>query len=240
MQYTPGQDIGDADAMSRLRFKAEEDDLVAVAMATFEKPVINAEQLRMEMKSCEFINRIVNKIRTGNWKNCTKMEKPFMNISSALTILDDLIYNGSRVFIPVTYRKQKIENFHDVHQGISALKNLVKNNAWWPFMDNDIEQFVKNCAECNQHRPRLNDCTDKWSECKPWERLHMDWLYDAEYGNILVIADAGSGWLEAFPCTDRSTRNVVRCLRTIFSRFGIPFTLVYDNDKQFVSRDVKD
>ena len=68
----------------------------------------------------------------------------------------------------------------------------------------------------------------------------MDWLYEAEHGNILIIADAGSGWLKAFPCTDRSTRNVVRCLRTIFSRFGIPYTVVSDNGKEFVSKDLKD
>ena len=148
-----------------------------------------------------------------------------MNFSNALTVQNDLIYNGSRVFIPNTFRKQVIEKFHDVHQGINALKILVKNNAWWPFMDNDIEQFVKNCPECCKNRPRLIDSTDKWEECAPWERLHMDWLYEAEHGNILIIADAGSGWLEAFPCTDRSTRNVVRCLRTIFSRFGIPLQL---------------
>ena len=68
-----------------------------------------------------------------------------MNVSNALTVQNDLIYNGSRVFIPITCRKQVIDKFHDVHQGINALKNLVENNAWWPFMDNDIEQFVKNC-----------------------------------------------------------------------------------------------
>ena len=80
----------------------------------------------------------------------------------------------------------------------------------------------------------------KWEECAPWERLHMDWLYEAEHGNILIIAHAGSGWLEAFPRTDRSTRNVVRCLRTIFSPFGIPYTVVFDNGKEFVSKDLKD
>ena len=68
----------------------------------------------------------------------------------------------------------------------------------------------------------------------------MDWLYEAEHGNILIIADAGSGWVEAFPCTDRSTRYVVRCLRTLFSRFGIPYTFVSDNGKEFVSKDLKD
>ena len=91
VQYTPGQDIGHADAMSRLRFKDDEDDLVAVAMATFEKPVIDAEKLRKEMQSDELTKRMMNRIRTGNWKNCTKMEKHFMNVSNALPVQNDLI-----------------------------------------------------------------------------------------------------------------------------------------------------
>ena len=37
VQYTPGQNFGHANAMSRLRFK--DDENVAVAMATFERPV---------------------------------------------------------------------------------------------------------------------------------------------------------------------------------------------------------
>ena len=49
-----------------------------------------------------------------------------MNVANALTVQNDLIYNGSRVFTPITCRKQVIEKFHEVHQGINALKNLVK------------------------------------------------------------------------------------------------------------------
>ena len=85
VQYTPGQDICHADAMSRLRRKNHDGDLVAVAMATFEKPVIDAEKLRKEMQSDEFTMRMINRIQTENWKNCTKMENSFMNVSNALT-----------------------------------------------------------------------------------------------------------------------------------------------------------
>ena len=74
VQYTSDQDIGHADAMSRLRFKDDEDDSVAVTMAKFEKPVTDAEKLRKQMQSYEFTKRMMNRIRTGNWKNCTKME----------------------------------------------------------------------------------------------------------------------------------------------------------------------
>ena len=66
---------GHVDAMCRLLFEDDEDDSVAVARATFEKRVIDAEKLRKEMESNELTKRMMKRIRTGNWKNCTKMEK---------------------------------------------------------------------------------------------------------------------------------------------------------------------
>ena len=61
VQYTPGQDFGHVDALSRLRFEDDEYDLVAVALATFEKPVIDAEKLRKEMQSNEFTEPVIGK-----------------------------------------------------------------------------------------------------------------------------------------------------------------------------------
>ena len=68
VQYTPGPNIGHADEMSRLQFKDDEDDLVAVAMATFEKLVIDFDRLRKEIQPNEFTKRMMNRIRTGYWK----------------------------------------------------------------------------------------------------------------------------------------------------------------------------
>ena len=57
---------------------------------------------------------------------------------------------------------------------------------------------------------------------------------------VLVNANAGSGWLQVFPCTDKSSTNVLRCLRTIFSRFGATYTVLFDKGKEFVSEDLKE
>ena len=59
-----------------------------------------------------------------------------------------------------------------------------------------------------------------------------------EAGLVLVVVDAGSGWIEAFPTRDRSSGTVIKCLRTIFTRFGVPELLVSDNGKEFVSREL--
>ena len=105
-------------------------------------------------------------------------------------------------------------------------------------MDNYIKKFVNNCTDCNKNRPRLKNSTDKRKECGLWERIHMERLYQLKCRNVLVIAVAGSSWLEIFPCTDKSTRNVVGCLRKIFSRFGVPYTVVSGNRKELVSKDL--
>ena len=100
--------------------------------------------------------------------------------------------------------------------------------------------WTTTCAKCNLVRPNLKDTTDTWEQAKPWQRLHMDWLYIPTQGEILVIVDAGSGWIEAFPCENRSTKLVVKCLRDVFSRFGIPETLVSDNGKEFIAAELKE
>ena len=67
----------------------------------------------------------------------------------------------------------------------------------------------------------------------------MNWGYVKDHGNILVIIDAGSGWIEAFPAGNRTSETVKICLSRIFARFGIPKTLVFDNGPEFVSGDLK-
>ena len=67
----------------------------------------------------------------------------------------------------------------------------------------------------------------------------MDWGYVKDQGNILVIVDAGSGWIEAIPAGNRTSQTVKVYLSQIFARFGIPRTLVSDNGPEFVSSDLK-
>ena len=47
-----------------------------------------------------------------------------------------------------------------------------------------------------------------------------------------------TGWIEAFLTKDRTTETVIKCLRTVFTRFGIPKLLVSDNALEFTSADL--
>ena len=67
----------------------------------------------------------------------------------------------------------------------------------------------------------------------------MDWGNVKDQGNILVIVDAGSGWIEVFPAGNRTSETVKISPSQIFARFGIPKTLVSDNGPEIVSGDLK-
>ena len=97
------------------------------------------------------------------------------------------------MYILVSYRKQDIEKLHDVHQGLNALKCIIKNVVWWPWLDNDIEENAKNGTDCKKQRLRLKVSTDEWKEYELWEKLHMDWLCEQVSGNFHVVADSGFG-----------------------------------------------
>ena len=61
-----------------------------------------------------------------------------------------------------------------------------------------------------------------WPEADVWERLHIDWGYDKDQGNILVIVDAASDWIEAFSAKKKTSGTVEVYLSQIFARFGMP------------------
>jgi len=240
VKYKPGSEIPHVDALSRLRFASSNDEeMVCAVVDSFETGPIDLGEIREELTCDRVAQSIKQRIRTGNWKQTTKAEAPFARVSMALTIDNDLIYHGTRLYIPPGLRKKCFQKAHDVHQGMNATANKLRTTVWWPRMDNDVSQWIKDCAACAESRPSGHDETFTWPEADPWTRIHMDWAFIKPRGEILIIADAGSGWLEAFPCKDRSSSEVIRCLRETFCRFGIPNKLVSDNAQEFVSEELR-
>ncbi|MEE4247241.1 MAG: transposase family protein, partial [Kangiellaceae bacterium] len=63
----------------------------------------------------------------------------------------------------------------------------------------------------------------------------MDFAHVRSAGDVLIIVDSATGWIEAFPTRDRTSASVIKCLRAVFSRFGMPKLLVSDNAPEFTS-----
>ena len=111
-------------------------------------------------------------------------------------------------FIPPKLRPMVIAKAHETHPGKPATETAVQMMALWPGISQDVLRYVSKCKECQGNRPSLGKTVSTWPEADIWERLHMDWGYVKNQGNILVIVDAGSVWIEAFPAGNRTSQTV--------------------------------
>ncbi|XP_025421164.1 uncharacterized protein K02A2.6-like [Sipha flava] len=119
---------------------------------------------------------------------------------------------------------------HEVHLGICKTKTRARSLFYWKGLDKDIEEYIGNCAVCNKFR---SENTKDPMICQedpnlPFEKVACDIL---DYGKdtYLVLVDYYSGWLELNYLSSKTSSQIIKILKVIFSIHGIPKQLVADN-----------
>ena len=79
--------------------------------------------------------------------------KPFNRRRSELSIQDGCVLWGSRVVILDKGRARVLQQLHDGHPGIFRMKSIARSSiAWWPDVDQQIEETGKSCTQCQQNQ----------------------------------------------------------------------------------------
>ena len=109
-------------------------------------------------------------------------------------------------------------------------------------MDVAIERMVKQCQKCQQIQPSPPAAPlQPWSwPTRPWSRLHVDYAGPIGTKMFLIVIDAYSKWIEAFPMSTATAFTTIQRLRQLFAQFGIPESLVSDNGPQFAAVEFQD
>jgi len=165
-------------------------------------------------------------------------ECPFFRVRHQLTIEDGILRLRTKCYIPLPLRKDVFDSCHELHTGIHSTANRILLTSWWPTLGKDVRSWVRNCPACSKLRPSFQKHLNSWPDCLPFERVHADWCHVPEVGDVLVMVDAGSGWIECSLPQSRTSSKVIDSLSAIFSRFGVPKTLVTDNGAEFTSREM--
>ncbi|KAL0151831.1 hypothetical protein M9458_052832 [Cirrhinus mrigala] len=125
------------------------------------------------------------------------------------------------------------------HPGITRMKGLARSYVWWPQMDVAVEGLVKACARCQESRN-----TPPCAPLHPWEipklpcrRIHIDYAGPWQGKMFLILVDAYSKWIEAFPLNSATSAVTIQCLRQSFSQNGLPEIVVSDNGSCFTSKE---
>ena len=80
------------------------------------------------------------------------------------------------------------------HPGMVRMKSLVRLYVWWPSLDYNVEQTVRDCHVC-----QANHCTSPekvnipciWPT-RPWQRIHVDFAGPFNGQMFLLVVDVKS------------------------------------------------
>ncbi|XP_049271651.1 uncharacterized protein K02A2.6-like [Rhipicephalus sanguineus] len=251
LQYAPGRQMLNADALSRLPLQTTETDddgeplEYVLSLNQLEGGAVTTRELKAFTASDPVLVEVKRYILHGWPRHANGLARdilPFFDRKLELSVAHDLVYWGNRVIIPAEARVQVLQLLHETHQGSPAMKSVARSLFWWPGLDRNIEEVSAQCQNCVQNLPMPTAApVVKWPETgERWSRIHIDYAGPICGKMILVVVDAHTKWLEAVPLSHASTETTINCLRGIFSRFGIPRTIVSDNGTQFSSHDFEE
>ena len=244
LSFRRSTEHGNADALSRLPLPvtipidSQPPELILLFQHLNDSPV-TAEDTATWTRRDPLLGRVMHYIQQG-WPTTLDDPKyqPFIARSTELSVENNCILWGNRVLIPQPGRQAVLDELHELgHPGICKMKSLARMYVWWPGLDKDIEQSVRLCNPCQLVQaspPPVPISPWRWPS-RPWVRLHLDFAGPLENQMFLILIDAHSKWIEAFPTTNSTLTTVIRYLRATFARFGLPQTIVTDNGPCFVS-----
>ena len=243
IEYVKGSK-NEADSISRMPQQSCENEAIENSYINFieadKKFNINFKDIARETRRDLVLSRVAEYILNGTLSN-VKDEKftPFREKYMQLTVEHDCILWGYRTIIPEKLKLNILQELHSSHLGIVKTKALARSYIWWPGLDKDIENLIKNCLPCQklQPSPEKGNLIPWTPSDSVWSRIHIDFAGPIKNFYFLVIIDSFSKFVEVFKTKEITTNFTIGKLRETFARFRLVDTLVSDNGRQFTSHE---
>ncbi|XP_078506170.1 uncharacterized protein LOC144763964 [Lissotriton helveticus] len=158
VEYIPGGRNSRADCLSRLPIPDnDEQDWETEVEQCFVANVCQESILFLEddwIKKLDndiVLKEVSSLIRKG-WpkEKCLSPDlQMFWKINTELSIENGIIVRGDKLVPPSCYREKIILAAHSGHLGATITKRKVRSDFWWPKMDSQVDELVKQCPRCN-------------------------------------------------------------------------------------------
>lgn len=236
IKYRKGSEMSNADAMSRLPLPELCEEAVYSFSSFFEIP-LTALNIAECTKRDSTLVKVIEYARVGWPDKIDELNlKPYFNRRHELSIENDCLLYGNRVIIPYQLRENVLELLHNQHVGVVRMKMLARSEVFWPNIDEDLENFVKNCESCQLLQPKaVSIPLAQWPKSsRVFQRVHVDFFQKFDR-YFFILVDSYSRWLEIYITPSTNYFNTVEILRKIFATFGFCEEIVSDNGPPFNS-----
>ena len=238
--YAPAARQAHSDGLSRLPLAEypakvpDPGDIVCLLESVDQ--LIRVDQIRRCTDRDPVLTGVYQAVMTGRWTEpAADGMEPFYQRRLELSAQNGILLWGNRMVVPTALRKTMLSLLHQGHPGVVAMKSKARAHVWWPGMDTAIEATVKSCHACQLNRPQATPVSESpWPyPDAPWDRLHIDYAGPVDGVMILVIVDAYSKWIAAYPTKSSTAEATIERLRMVFAEHGVPRVVVSDNAAVF-------
>ena len=158
----------------------------------------------------------------------------YWSFCDELPIDGDILTKGEPVVIPLSFRDSIMADLHGSHAGINKAMDLVRMCVYWPSMEADVTDYIKQCLTCIECS-NLPVETLQPHEVPPgsWVKIGVDFFQD----HLRKKTPHNSRLLQQVPihvssgiCT--SFQDLTN-LRELFAAEGIPTIVMSDSGPPF-------
>ena len=248
--HVPGKELYTADTLSRAPVNLTsqcKDDVLQQDVEAHVQLIMEgipasdarlAEVLRQQAEDavCQTLIKYIKNGWPEKWRLNSAL-LPYWQYRGELTAPDHLLMYGSRLLIPSSLRLDVLDKLHEGHQGITKCRRRARQSVWWPGLNKEVEDMVKNCRSCcinemNHPEPLMTTPLPQ----RPWEKV-ATYLMQLNKANYIVVVDYYSRYIEIASLKDTLSRTIIMHMKSIFARHGIPQVVVSDNGPQYASEE---
>nr|XP_006813842.1 PREDICTED: uncharacterized protein K02A2.6-like [Saccoglossus kowalevskii] len=210
--------------------------------------LVTASELQTQSRDDPLLQRVATYVQNGWPKSVPPNLKVFANLRDELTVWNEYsIARSSRAVIPEALQERVLRMAHDGHPGIVRMKQRCRETVWWPGMDSQIEDYVRNCEPCaisgKSARPKQPPLQPTPWPTEPWNSIQMDIFGEIAIAPhsqrfLVVVHDLHSKWPEVATTGTVTSTAVIKILKELFTRWGFPEVITTDNGPQFTSEGV--
>ena len=133
-------------------------------------------------------------------------------------------------------REDVLKHLHDGHLGVNKTKLLASESCWWPGISRDIEQIVRNCNKCQEHRrDRVEPMMSTEFPGRPWSRIGADFFQFGNHMYLLTVDYYSRDFEIANVNMNIDSAKTITQFKKVFSRHGVCDVLFTDNAPVFSS-----
>jgi len=178
IQYRASDKVAHVDYLSRapLPDSANDEEVIPAGIHLLEAKDIeslSAADIAHATKKGTLLSKVLQWTQQ-EWPQSFPDEAKTYRKKDELSVISDCIIWHDRVVIPPSLRSRVLQLVHSTHLGETFSKSVARSSVWWPGIDEDVRNSVRQCVAC-----QLAASSPPRTSISPWPAPNSAWAGNA-------------------------------------------------------------